>query len=84
MSLDSFLVRPNCAQTVYDQIRVRSNALPMRPSCARIPYDKTQVRSNTPLIRPTPDHGPDCSALEIPSRPCNFGLRTHKCALDWV
>ena len=41
-------------------------------------------RSKFPLNRPSPDHRPDCSALELPSRPCNFGLGTHGCALDWV
>ena len=41
-------------------------------------------RPNRPLIRPSLDHRPDCSALELPSRPCNFGLGTHGRALDWV
>ena len=31
-------------------------------------------RTNWPLTKPTPDHGLDCSALELPSRLCNFGL----------
>ena len=73
-------IRPNYARS---QTQVRSNALPIRPNYAR---SQTQVRSNTPMIRlfrpnwpltrPTPDHGPDCSRPELPSRPCNFGLES--------
>ena len=79
-------IRPNCARTIYDQTQVRSNTLPIRPNCARTIYDQTQVRSNTPmnrlfrpnwrLTRPTPEHGPDCSVLELPSRAYNFDLGT--------
>ena len=84
---------PICARTIYDQTQVHSNGLPIRPNCARTVSDQTQVRSNMPmtrffrpnwlLTRPTPDHGPDWSALKLPSRPCNFDLGTHACALDW-
>ena len=59
-----------------------------------VAFDQTQVRSNPPiirlfrpklpLIRPSPDHRPDRSALELPSRPCNFGLEIYWCALDRV
>ena len=79
---------------VPDQTQLRSKTFLIRPRCARRGYDQTQVRSNPPmirlfrpnrpLIRLSPDHRPDCSALEFPSRPCNFGLGTHGCALDWV
>ena len=89
-----FLIRPNCARTVNDQTQVRSNTPPIRSNCAKTVYDPTQVRWDTPMIRifrpnwtltgPTPDRGPDCSALELSSTPCNFGLGTHGCALDWV
>ena len=69
----TFLIKHNCARTVYDQTQVLSNTPVIR-----------LFRPNCPLTRPTPDHGPDCSALESPFRPCNFGLGTHECALDWV
>ena len=48
---------------------------------------KTMIRPSRPnwhLIRPKPDHSPDHCALEPLSRPCNFGLETQGCALDWV
>ena len=67
------LIRPNCDRTGYDQTQVRLNALPIR-----------LFKPNCPLTRPTPDYSPDCSPLELPSRPCNFGLGTHGCALGWV
>ena len=90
----TFLIRPKCAQKGYDQTQLRSKSPPIRQKWAPRGYDQTQLRSkspmirlfrpNRPLIRPSPDHRPDCSALELPSRPCNFGLGTHGCALDWV
>ena len=87
----TFLIRPKCARRGYDQTQLRSELPLIRPKCARRGYDQTQVRSNPPmirlfrpLIRPSPDNRPDCSVLEISSRPCNFGLGTHGCALDWV
>ena len=70
----TFVIRPICARTVYDQTQLLSSALLIRANCARTVYDQTQVRSNMPMIRlfrpnwtlnrPTPDHGPDCSALK--------------------
>ena len=89
------MIRLNCARRGYDQTQLRSKTFLIRPNCARAVYDPTQVGAleyaynqtypNWPLTRPTPDHGPDCfSALELPSRPCNFGLGTHGCAFDWV
>ena len=48
---------------------------------------KNMIRPSRPnwlLIRPKSDHGPDYCALEPLSRPCNFGLGTQGCALDWV
>ena len=88
----TFLIRPNCARTLYDQTQVRSNALPIRPNCARTVYDQTQVRwitprirlfrPNWPLTRPTPDHGSDCSALKLPSRPGYLFLSRIVCAFQ--
>ena len=43
----TFLIRPNCARTVYDQTQLRSNALLIRPNCARTLYDQIQLRSNS-------------------------------------
>ena len=48
---------------------------------------KTMIRPSRPkwpLIRPKSEHGPDYCAFEPLSRPCNFGLGTQGCALDWV
>ena len=56
-----------------DQTMVQTIKTIIRPS-----------RTNWPLIRPKSDHGPDYCALQPLSRPCNFGLGTHGCALDWV
>ena len=73
MRLNTFMIRPKCAQRGYDQIQLRSKSPLIR-----------LFRPKLPLIRPSPDHRPDCSALELLSRHCNFGLGTHWCALDWV
>ena len=43
----TFLIRPNCARTVYDQTQLRSNAILIRPNCARTLYDQIQLRSNS-------------------------------------
>ena len=81
-------------ENISDQTQVRSKRLWSNPIALEVASDQTQVRSNPPmirlfrpnwpLIRPSPDHGPDCSAHDFPSRPCNFGLGTHGYALDWV
>ena len=85
---------PIAFEVASDQTKVRSNRLWSDPIALKVASDQTQVRSNPPmirlfrpnrpLIRPSPDHSPDCSALEIPSRPSNFVLGTHGCALYWV
>ena len=76
-----------------DQTQLRSNSLwsdpialelfMIRPKCARRGYDQTfqtKMTSDQTISRPWSDR----SALELPKRPCNFGLGTHGCALDWV
>ena len=83
-ALEEVMIRPNCTRS-----RLWSD-----PIALEVGSDQTQVRSNPPmirlfrpnlpLIRPSPDHHPDCSALELLSRSCNFGLGTHGCALDCV
>ena len=81
-------------EVASDQTKMPSKRLWSDPIALEVGSDQTQVlsnppmirlfRPNRPLIRQSPDHRPDCSALELPSRTCNFGLGTHGCALDWV
>ena len=87
----TFMIRPNCArsrlwsdpsalESAYDQTfqtKLTSDQTISRP-WSRL------FRPKLFLIRSSPDHWPDCSAVELPSKPCNFGLWTHGCALDWV
>ena len=82
------------SKTLLIRPKMRSKRLWSDSIAPEVASDQTQVRSNPPmirifrpnrpLIRPSPDHRPDRSALELPSRPCNFGLGTHGCALNWV
>ena len=81
-------------EMVPDQTQLSSRTFLIRTKYARRGYHQTQLRSKSPLIRlfrpkiplirPSPDHRPDCSVPELPFRPCNFGLGTRGCALDWV
>ena len=85
---------PIALEVASGQTKVRSKRLWSDPIALEVASDQTQVRLNPPmirllgpqrpLIRPSPDHGPDRKDLELPKRPCNFGLGTHGCALDWV
>ena len=80
---NALLIRPNCARTLYDQTQVRSNSLWSDSSALEYVYDQTfqtKMTSDQTISRPWSDR----SALELPKRPCNFGLGTHGCALDWV
>ena len=90
-ALEQVMIRPNCArsclwsdpsslESAYGQTfqtKLTSDQTISRP-LSRL------IRPKLPPIRPSPGHHPDCSALELQSRPCNFGLGTHGCALDWV
>ena len=81
-------------EVASDQTKVRSNPPMIRPNCARnclwsdpsaleIAYDQTfqtKMTSDQTISRPWSDR----SALELPKRPCDFGLGTHGCAVDWV
>ena len=77
---------PIALEVASYQTIVRSKRLWSDPIALDVASDQTQVRSNPPmirlfrpkwhLIRPSPDHGPDRSALELPKRHCNFGLGT--------
>ena len=86
------LIRQKCARRGYDQTQMRSNPPMTFPTFqTKLTSDRTisrpwsrLFRPKLPLIRPYPDHGPDRSALELPKRPCNFGLGTQGCAVDWV
>ena len=85
---------PIALKVASDQTKVRSNPPMIRPNCARnclwsdpsaleSAYDQTfqtKMTSDQTISRPWSDR----SALELPKRPCNFGLGTHGCALDWV
>ena len=85
---------PIALEVASDQTKVRSNPPMIRPNCARnflwsdpsaleSAYDQTfqtKMTSDQTISRPWSDR----SALELPKRPCNFGLGTHGCALDWV
>ena len=85
---------PIALEIASDQTKVRSNPPMIRPNCARnclwsdpsaleSAYDQTfqtKMTSDQTISRPWSDR----SALELPKRPCNFGLETHGCALDWV
>ena len=85
---------PIALEVASDQTKVRSNPPIIRPNCARnclwsdpsafeSAYDQTfqtKTTSDQTISRPWSDR----SALELPKRPCNFGLGTHGCALDWV
>ena len=85
---------PIALEVASDQTKVRSNPPMIRPNCARnflwsdpsaleSAYDQTfqtKMTSDQTISRPWSDR----SALEVPKRPCNFGLGTHGCALDWV
>ena len=85
---------PIALEVASDQTQVRSKRFMIRPNCARIrlwsdpsalesAYDQTfqtKMTSDQTISRPWSDR----SALEIRKRPCNFGLGTHGCALDWV
>ena len=90
-ALKEVMIRPNCA-------RVRLWSDPSGLEIAYFQTFQTKLTSDQtisrpwsrlfrpkwPLIRLSADHRLDCSALELPSTPCNFGLGTHRCALDWV
>ena len=67
----------------FDQTQLRSNSLWSDSSALEYAYDQTfqtKMTSDQTISRPWSD----CSALELPKRPCNFGLGTHGSALDWV
>ena len=73
LRLKTFMIRSNCAR----------NCLWWDPSALESAYDQTfqtKMTSDQTICRPWSDR----SALELPKRPCNFGLGTHGCALDWV
>ena len=85
---------PIALEVASDQTKVRSNPPMIRPNCARnclwsdpsaleSTYDQTfqtRMTSDQTISRPWSDR----SALELPKRPCNFGLGTHGWAPDWV
>ena len=84
----------NALEMVPDQTQLRLKTFMIRSNCARSrlwsdksalesAYDQTfqtKMSSDQTISRPWSDR----SALELPKRPCNFGLGTHGCALDWV
>ena len=73
LRLKTFMIRSNCAR----------NRLWSDPSALESAYDQTfqtKITYDQTISRPWSDR----SALELPKRPCNFGLGTHGCALDWV
>ena len=81
----TFLIRPKCAWSGYDQTQLRSKSALIRPKCTRIRLwsdfsDQIDLWSDHLLTIVQTFF----SALELPSRPCSFGLWTHGCALDWV
>ena len=81
--LEPFMIRLNCARMRFWSDPIALELFMIRPKCARRGYGQTfqtKMTSDQTISRPWSDR----SALELPKRPCNFGLGTHGCALDWV